>query len=340
MTKTADTILKELKSGTYHPFYFLHGDESYYIDAISDYIEENALNSAERGFNQMILYGKDTTMGSILNQARRFPMMSNRQVVIVKELQEMSDWNKPGSNQLLDAYLKNPQPSTILVLNHKHKTLNKNTKLYKALVQGCVVIESRKIYENQVFDWIKTHLKEKNLNIEHKATQLLIEAVGANLGRLSKELEKLALNIPANTMIEEKSIEEYVGISKDYNVFELQKAIATRNFFKVQQIIHYWESNPKKQPLIPTLALLFSFFSRVLLAYSQQDRSDNHLAKVLKVGYYFVKEYKMMMQNYSKTQIIRSIHYLRTADLQVKGIVSGGHTEAQILKELVFRIMH
>jgi DNA polymerase-3 subunit delta len=339
MLQTPEAVLKDLKAKKFAPVYFLHGEEPYYIDLISNYIEDNALSAADKGFNQVILYGKDINIGHIINQARRFPMMAERQVVIVKELIQMNDWGKEEANTLMDKYLEKPLDSTILVLNHKYKLLAKNTKLYKSLEKNAVVVESKKIYENQVPAWIQEYLKERNLKIEPKATQLLVEAIGADLSRLNTELEKLTLNVQANQSINEQLIERYVGISKDFNVFELQKALGEKNRYKAKQILDYWAANPKKQPLIPTLALLFSFFSKLLLAYGEQDRSDQNLANALKVNPYGLKDYRAAMQNLSLAQVIQAIHYIRQADLQVKGIAPGGDSEAEILKELIFKII-
>jgi DNA polymerase-3 subunit delta len=339
MLETADKVLQDLKAQKYAPVYFLHGEESFYIDLITNYIEDNVLTAGERGFNQVVLYGRDTAMGVIINQARRFPMMAERQVVIVKEMQALSDLGKEESNQLLEGYITKAQPSTVLVLAHKHKTLNKTTKLYKALEKNAVVVESKKVYENQLPTWITAYLKTKNYKIEPKAIQLLVEAIGAELGRLSTELDKLCLNISPETPIDEKLIEKYVGISKDYNVFELQNALAGKDYYKATQILKYWEANPKKQPLIPTLAMLYGYFTKLVLAHAESDKSDQNLAKVLKINPYIVKDYRPALNNYSLMRLVQIIGYLREADLQVKGIAPAGDTEADILKELVFKIM-
>jgi DNA polymerase III subunit delta len=339
MLQTAEAVLKDLKAKKFAPIYFLHGEEPYYIDLISNYIEENALSAADKGFNQIILYGKDITIGSIINQARRFPMMAERQVVIVKELTQMADWGKESANEIFEKYLAQPLSSTTLVLNHKYKLLAKTTKLYKALEKAAVVVESKKMYENQVPVWIQDYLKERGYSIQPKATQLLTEAIGADLSRLHTELEKISLNAQKDRPIDEHLIEKYVGISKDYNVFELQKAIGERNHLKAKQILDYWAANPKKQPLIPTLAMIFSYFTKLLLAYSTTDRSEQNLAGLLKISPYAIKEYRQAMQNHSYAQVIQAIHFLRQADLQTKGIAPGGDSEAEILKELIFKLI-
>ncbi|NJO01448.1 MAG: DNA polymerase III subunit delta [Bacteroidia bacterium] len=339
MTQSPDKVLKLLQDNKYAPVYFLHGDESYYLDLIADYIETHALSPGEKGFNQLVLYGKDTDMATILGQARRYPMMAARQVLIVKELTQMGDWNKNDSNRLLENYLEHPLSSTVLVLVHKHKTLSKNTKLYKALEKGAVVVESKRLYENQTADWIQHYLKQRNYSISEKANELMLEAIGPELSRLSGELDKLMLNLSPGSSITPDLVEKYIGISKDFNVFELQKALAYKKGDKCWQILHYWQANPKRQPLIPTLASLFNFYTKILVAYQQTDRSDQNLARVLKVHPYFLADYKQAMRNYSVSQLIEVIHYLRTADLQSKGIVASSSDESEILREFVFKVI-
>ncbi len=339
MVKTPDALLKELKAGKYAPVYFLHGEETYHIDNLTDYIEKNALSPAEQGFNQVMLYGRDTDIHSILNQARRFPMMASRQVVIVKELQQMQDWGKAEAQELLRHYLEKPQPTTVLVLNYKYKSIAKNTKVYKALDKHAVVVESRKIYDNQVGSWVTTYLNERNFKIEPAALALLVEAIGADLGKLHQELDKLLLNQDSQQAITAAIIEKNVGISRDFNVFEFQKALAEKNALKIEQIIRYWAANPKKQPLIPTISLLYNFFAKTLVAYDQKDRSDTALSNALKVNPYFLKDYKLMMRNYSMGKMLKVIEFLRQADLQSKGVIPGGHSEADILRELSVKML-
>ena len=339
MLKSPEDVMQDIKKKQYAPVYFLHGEESYYIDKITTLIEEGVLSPAERGFNQTMLYGRDINMGTIINQARRFPMMSEKQVVIIKEFQQLPDLAKEESSKMLESYIAQAQPSTLLVLAHKHKTLNKNTKLYKAIEKNAVVVETKKLYENQLPAWIQAYLKERKYTIEPKAVQLLAEAVGADLARMSGELDKLCLNVAADKPINEQLIEQYIGISKDYNVFELQNAIAQKDREKAYKILAYWEANPKKQPLMPTLSLLFGYFVKLLLASQEKDKSDANLAKVLKINPYIVKDYRAALQNYPMMQLLDAIGLLRIADLQAKGIEAGGDSEAEILRELIFKII-
>ena len=339
MVKNPEDVLKEIKKREFAPVYFLHGEESFYIDRITTLIEESVLTPAEQGFNQTMLYGRDVNMGTVITQARRYPMMSERQVVIIKEFQQMPDLIKEESSKLLENYVANAQPSTILLLAHKHKTLNKNSKLYKAIEKNATVVETKKLYDNQLPAWIQNYLKDQKYSIEPKAVQLLAEAVGADLARLSGELDKLCLNVSKETPINEQMIEQFVGISKDYNVFELQNAIAQRDRVKAYKILAYWEANPKKQPLIPTIAMLFGYFVKLLVATQEKDKSDQNLAKVLKINPYIVKDYKLALQNFNSPQLLDTIRLLRIADLQVKGIEAGGGEDSEILREFIFKIL-
>ncbi|EAY27483.1 DNA polymerase III, delta subunit [Microscilla marina ATCC 23134] len=340
MPQTPENVLKDLKAKKYAPIYFLHGDESYYLDQISDFIEKNVLQEHEKGFNQIVLYGKDTNLGTIVQNARRFPMMAEKQVVIVKEAQQLADWSKADSKKIIEAYIKQPQPSTVLVFNHKHKSFNKNTTLYKLFDKQAVVVESKKIREHQVGGWIEGYFKQKGYQANFKATAMLTESIGADLGRLQTEIDKLLLNVNDQSKpIDEHLVEEHVGISKAYNIFELQKALGVKDWYKIRQILMYWEANPKSQPLIPTIAMIFQYFCKLLVGHRVTDKSDQNLAKVLKVSPYFVKDYKVAMRHYSLGKVVHIIHYLREADLQSKGVNTRNTSDAQILQELVFKIL-
>lgn len=339
MLQSPEAVLKDLKSRKYAQVYFLHGEESFYIDEITRRIENEALNDQEKSFNQVVLYGKEVSVQDILGQARRFPWMSDRQVVIVREVQQMNDWNKEESNPHLLNYLQSPQPSTLLVLNYKHKIFNKNTNLYKALEKQAVVVESKKPYDNQIANWIQDFVKEKGYQITPAGVQLLSESLGNDLGKLNSEINKLILNLGKETKITEQLIEEFVGISKDYNVFELQKALAQKNRKRIFQILKYWEANPKKQPLIPTLANLYGFFTKILLVASEKDKSNANLTKVIGTNMYAVEDYKTALKNFSPSELKNAIHLIHQSDLQVKGIEASGDTDAEILKELMLKVV-
>lgn len=339
MPSTPESVLQDLKSNKYSPIYFLQGDESFYIDQISDYIEKNALGEAEKGFNQTVMYGKDCQMNMVLTNARRFPMMAERQVVIVKEAQEIQDIGKEDGQKLLLDYIQQPLPSTILVFCHKYKTIDKRKALGKSLDKFCILVESKKMYDNQVPSWISTYVKSKGNSIDNKATQMLTDFIGNDLERLSNEIDKVLINYKDKIELNGEIIQKHVGISKDYNVFELQKALQIKDVVKANRIINYFAANPKKNPIIPTIAMIYSFFSKLLITVHAKDKSQGNLASVLKVNPYFVKDYLNAMHYYPLTKIVTIIEHIHEADLRSKGVGFSGN-EGQILKELVFKIAH
>ncbi|SDL04629.1 DNA polymerase III, delta subunit [Catalinimonas alkaloidigena] len=340
MPHTPESVLQDLKQGRYAPIYFLQGEESFYIDQIADFIEAHALQEFEKGFNQVIIYGKDADMAKVLNNARRFPMMAERQVVLVKEAQEITDLNRDTGQQMLEAYVRNPLPSTILVFCHKHKTLDGRKKLAQVLDKQAVLVTTKKLYDNQVPQWIERYLQEKKRQAMPDAVQLIAESIGADLSRLSNEIDKLLINLREGATITPDVVQQYIGISKDYNVFELQRALVYRDADKAYRIVHYFESDPKSHPIIPIIALLFTFFCKVLTVHAAADQSERGLAKALKINPFFVKEYLIAKRNYPPPRVAAAIHHLRTADLQSKGVEGGSITEGQILKELIFKILH
>ncbi|MDC1104003.1 DNA polymerase III subunit delta [Polaribacter sp.] len=329
-----NTIVSDIKKGNLKPIYFLMGEESYYIDKISDFIEETVLDEAEKGFNQQVMYGRDATIEDIVGAAKRYPMMAERQVLIVKEAQDLS-----RNIEKLVSYAENPQPTTVLVLNYKYKKLDKRKKLYKVIAKSGLIFESKKLYENQVSDWIRRVLSGKNYQVEPKAAQMLVEFLGTNLSKISNELEKLMLILPEGTIISPTHIEENIGISKDYNNFELRKAVGEKNVVKANRIIAYFAENPKNNPLVMTISLLNSFFTQLLLFHSLDDRSKNSVAKMLGVNPFFVDEYFLAARNYPMRKVAQVIAFLRDADIKSKG-VGANQTHKDILKELLFKILH
>lgn len=340
MAQTADNVLKDLKAGRYAPVYFLQGDEPYFIDKIAGYIEKHALSEAEKGFNQMVMYGKDVDMAAVLNNARRFPMMADRQVVIVKEAKDIQDLNKQDGQTMLENYIKNPQPSTVLVFCHKYKTLDGRKSIAKLLDKHAIFVSTKKLYDNQVPDWISQYVADTGFTIERKAAFMLSEYIGNDLERLANEIDKVLINFQEKVQIDASLIQKYVGISKEYNVFELQKALSVRDVVKANRIVQYFESNAKNHPVIPMIAMLFGFYSKLLLIHHSGERSEAGVAKLLKVHPFFAKEYMIAVQHYSFPLVIRNISFLRKADLQSKGIDSGSLTEGQLLKELIFKLIH
>jgi DNA polymerase III subunit delta len=340
MPHKPEQVFASLKNRQFAPVYFLQGEEPYYIDLISDYIEKNALPEHEKGFNQMVLYGKDINVGNLLTQARRFPMMAEKQVIIVKEAQDIPDLNREDAQKLLESYLERPLASTILVLNHKYKTLDGRKSLAKTVDKHAILVESKKLYDNKLPEWITTYLKDKGFGIHPAATQMLADSIGNDLSRLSNEIDKLLINCKDKKEVTAELVQQYVGISKEYNVFELQKAFIQRDILKANQIIQYFEANPKSNPLIVVVATLFTFYSKVLVAHHSKETTEAGLAKVLGVNPFFVKDYQQAMRAFPLMKVINIIHHLRIADLQAKGVDTGQASEGQILKELVFKILH
>jgi len=328
-------IVNEIKNGKIRPLYFLMGEEPYYIDRIAEYIEQTVLTDEEKGFNQMVLYGKETQVDEIVANAKRYPMMAERQVVIVKEAQELS-----RSIEKLISYAENPQQSTVLVLCYKYKKLDKRKRLYKAIHEsGGLVYESKKLYENQVADWIRKVLQGKGYRISHKATVLLVEFLGTDLSRIHNELKKLQLVLPENSEITPEAIEEHIGISKDYNNFELKKAIGEKNARKATQIITYFAQNPKDNPFVVTISLLHTFFSQLLQYHGLTDRSARNVAGVLRINPYFVSEYQIAAKNYPMKKASQIISSLRELDMKGKGVGAQNMSQADLLKELLVKII-
>ena len=328
-------IVSEIQRGTIAPIYFLMGEEPYYIDRISEYIEKNVLQEEEKGFNQMVFYGRDVSIEDIVSNAKRFPMMADRQVVIIKEAQDLS-----RTIENMVAYAENPQPSTVLVICYKYKTLDKRKKLHKVISKNGVLFESKKLYENQVGDWIRRVLSGKNYHIEPKAALMLVEFLGADLAKINNELDKLLLILGNEKLITPKHIEENIGISKDYNNFELRKAVGERQILKANQIITYFTQNPKNNPLVMTVSLLNSFFTQVLIYHSLRDKSKGNVAKSLRINPYFVTDYQTAARNYPMRKVSQIISLLRDADLKSKGVGSSNSNQGDILKELLFKVMH
>ena len=327
-------LVTDIKSRKLKPIYFLMGEEAYYIDKISDFIEENVLTVEERGFNQMVLYGRDVTIEDVVGNAKRYPMMAEYQVIIVKEAQDLSR----TIEKLVD-YAKNPQPSTILVFNYKYKTIDKRKALYKTLQKSAVVYESKKLYENQVADWIRRILSAKNYTIAPKAAQMLVEFLGTDLSKISNELDKLQIILPKGTQITPEHIEENIGISKDFNNFELRHAIGEKNAPKAYKIVNYFAENPKDNPMVVTVSLLFSFFSQLLHFHGLNDKSPRNVASALRVNPYFVNDYVIAARNYPMKKVSEVVSTLRDFDVKSKGVGSNAVPQGDLLKELMYKIL-
>ena len=328
-------IVEDINTGNTKPIYFLMGEEAYYIDMISNYIEKNLLTEEEKGFNQMILYGRDVSIEDVVSHAKRYPMMAEKQVVIVKEAQDLS-----RTIDRLLPYAENPQPTTVLVICYKYKSLDKRKKLGKVIAERGVLFESKKLYENQVGDWISTNLKERGYGIEPKAAHMLVEFLGTDLSKIDNELQKLALILEKGTVINANDVEQNIGISKDFNNFELRKAIGEKQFVRANQIINYFAENPKTHPLVVTISLLNNYFTQLLLYHGLKDKGRINTAKMLKINPYFVPEYQKAALNYPMRKVAQVISHLRDADLKSKGVGASNLSQGDILKQLLFKIMH
>lgn len=328
-------IVTDIKNGHIKPIYFLMGDEPYYIDKITDFIESNILTEEEKGFNQVVLYGRDVSIDDIISNAKRYPMMSEKQVVIVKEAQDLS-----RTIEDLVSYVENPQPSTVLVICYKYKTLDKRKKLSKIVAKNGLLFESKKLYDNQIGDWIRRVLAGKDYKIEPKATVILGEFLGTDLSKISNELNKLMIILPKGSTITASHIEENIGISKDFNNFELRKAVGEKQIVKANQIIQYFGRNPKSNPLVVTISLLNSFFTQLLIFHGLSDKSKTNVSKALRINPYFVSDYQSAARNYPMRKVSNIISLLREADIKSKGVGAQNLPPEDILKELLFKIMH
>lgn len=327
-------VVADIKRKNFKPVYLLSGEEAFYIDKITSLLETSVLDDMEKEFNQTILYGRDTDIGTILECAKRFPMMSNHQVVIVKEAQHLKKVEE------LESYFNNPLETTVLILCWKHKKFDKRKRVAKLAAEKGVFFESKRLYESQVPDWIREYCKEHSYEIDTKACVLLTEFLGNDLGKIANEVEKLMLNIPAGSPITPDHIEHFIGISKDYNNFELQNALGQRDIAKANRIVQHFAANPKNHPLVVTLSLLYGFFSKLLAYHYTRDKSQSHLASVLKVSPYFVKDYQRAGGQYNAKKVVRVIGYLREYDLKSKGMNNTSTSDGELLKELVYKILH
>ena len=331
---TVDSILNEIKSGKIHPLYFLMGEESFFIDQISTFIETSVLDETQRGFDQTVLYGKDTTVDDIISIAKRYPMIATRQVVIVKEAQNLSR----TIEQLL-SYVNNPQQTTTLVFCYKYKSIDKRKALYKALSKSHVVFESNKIYDSKIPSFISGVLQNRNLKITPKASYLLADFLGNDLSKISNELEKLKLVIGATDTITPELIQENIGISKDYNNFELQKAIAQLNRKKAYQIVRYFSENTNQHPMVVTVATLYSFFTKLMTLHTVTDRNPKTLSRAIGVNPYFLDDYVTAAKNFPMRRISGVFQTLRIMDTKSKG-VDANLKPKDLYNELIFRILN
>lgn len=331
-----DKIMASLKARKFSPVYFLQGEESYFIDEVVDYIEDNVLNEGERGFNQTVFYGKETDMMTVMMAARRFPMMSDYQVIIVKEAQNLKDFDK------LESYLANPVSSTILAFAYKGKKLDKRTKTAK-LLANFEFLDSAKLYENQVPAWVTDYLRSKGYTMNERAQALVAQSLGNDLGKIANELDKMLLNLAGGSVkhITEKEVEENIGISKDYNVFELQDAIGKRNFTKAIEIVDYFSASKNQNAnLVVVLPQLYSFFSKLYKIHFLSDKSKEKVSSALGINPFFFNDYINYFKNYSSIKIERIFATLSEFDLKSKGVNNSGTPDGELMKEMLVKIFH
>lgn len=329
-----EAILKDLRNKIYYPVYFLMGEETFYIDVISDYIQKNVLQEEEQEFNLTFLYGKETDVATIVSHAKRYPMMASHHVVIVKEAQNIRDLD------LMLPYVQNPLKSTILVIGYKHKSYDKRKKFVKEIEKMGVVFEGKKLYDNQVPGWIADYLKRKGYHIGPKALQMLADHLGTDMGKIVNETSKLFINLEPGNEITTTIIEENIGISKDFNVFEYQSALGVKDSVKAFSIAKYFADNPKSNPLPMTMGILCQYFSKVLLYHTVKNGGKNEAAAALGVSPFFIDDYRKAAANYPPGKIFTVFSYLRQYDLKSKGVDNVSVSEGELLKELTYKILH
>jgi DNA polymerase-3 subunit delta len=327
-------LLHSIRNKDFKPIYILHGDEPYFIDKISNVIEENALEEHERDFNQTIIYGRDADLVSLISELKGYPMMSERRLVVLREAQEFKQIEQ------LESYVESPLDTTIFVICYKYKTLDKRKKVTKLFEKSGLVFESKKLYENQVGQWINRVLQAKKYSIEPKASAMLVEFLGTNLEKINNELEKLQIILPVGSTISANDIEENIGFSKDYNIFELRKAIGEKNQLKSYKIAQYFSENHKDHPMLMTTGMLFSFFVQLLQYHGLKDKNPKNVAAVLKVNPFFLKDYDIALRNYPMKKVSKIVTLLRDIDVKSKGVGSNSLPQHELLKEMLVGIFN
>ncbi|MBN2639800.1 MAG: DNA polymerase III subunit delta [Bacteroidales bacterium] len=330
---TSREILQDLKNKIFRPVYFFHGEEPFFMDELTSFIEENALNEADRDFNQQILYGRDVSAQDIADASLRFPMMSNYQVIIVREAQEIDKW------EALETYFKKPSSTTILVINHKYKKLDKRKSLYKTLDKNkdVVLFESAKMYDDKLPAWITQRAQELNFLIKPQSALLLADHIGNDLSRINNELLKLTINLKPGETITNDHIEEHIGISKEFNVFELNKALGKKDVYQALRIVQYFESNPKSNPLFVIVPVVYSFFVKVMLYHQFKNEDPKIIPAKLGISGFFLREYQLASKNYSVAEIKKIMIAIHSLDLKNKGLNINDSTSYGPLKEFIIQ---
>lgn len=330
---SAEKIVSEWKKKQFKPVYWLEGEEDYYIDKLVQYAEHSILTESEAGFNLTVFYGKDASWPDVINACRRYPMFSERQVVLLKEAQHMRDIEK------LEAYIDNPLASTIFVVSYKEKKVDGRTTLAKTLKKKAEVLTTKKMYDNQLPDWTSELVQSKGLEISPKALLLLVDHIGNDLSRIDNEIDKIMVNLGSRKNITEDDIEKYVGVSKEYNPFELQNAIVKKDLPKAIRIIQYFEANPKAAPIQLILPTLYNLFSKTFMYFGQASKDEKSVAAALGVSPFFVKDFLTTARNYGYEGVEAALLLLHEYNLKSVGVNNPGHSDASLMKELVFKMM-
>jgi DNA polymerase III subunit delta len=339
MTSTYFQLVKDLQKRDFSNVYLFYGEEPYYIDELTDYLTENTLTDIEKDLNQYVLYGRDSSAAMVVNSSKQFPMAGDRQLVVLREAQDM-DLKKEETLGLLLSYIKNPQPSTVLVIAHKYKTIP--AKLLKAVSASdkAVAVESKRKYESELPAWITAQVKNSGYSISDKAAIMLVEFLGNNLEKINNELSKLYINLTRTKAITEESVEQFIGISKDYNIFEFQKALARKNITVANKIANHFAINPGENSIFKTIPMLFNFFSKVLLIHSLPDKSESSIISKAKISPYTKQDYIDAYRNYNAKKVMDIISWLRECNTRALGIDNYSVDQGELLKELVFKILH
>jgi DNA polymerase-3 subunit delta len=328
-----DQIISDWKKQIFKPVYWFEGDESYYIDKLTDFAEKNILSEEQQSFNLSIFYGKDAKVEEVLNACKRYPAFSDKQVVIIKEAQQMRDIEK------VETYLDSPLLSTVLLIAYKDKTFDKRKTFGKSLHKKATVLTTKKLYDNELPQWVSSMVKQKGMEINPKALQILIDHIGNDLQRMENEVEKVSLNLKGRNLINEDDIEAFVGVSKEFNVFELQKAITSRDMANSLRIINYFASNPKAGPIQLVLPTLYSFFSKLYVAASSNSRDEKLIASLIGVNFYFVRDYINALQLFTFSEVEKNLLLLHHYNLKSVGVNRADIDDGELMKELVVKLI-
>jgi DNA polymerase-3 subunit delta len=333
-------IIRDIKAGKFSPLYVLHGEEPFFIEEISNAIKDAAVDEVSKDFNETILYGRDTELVDVLAAARRFPMMSERQLVLVKEAQDLKCWKRKDELQKLEAYAENPVGSTVLVFAYMNKKIDGRSKAVKTLSKNGVLFLSEKVRDYKLAQWIEGYIKEQGLGLDARASQLLAEYLGNDLRKVCNEITKLKVVLPQGTVITTELIEKHIGISKDYNVFELQRALGQKDIGKASMIVNHFEANPKNNPLAMVIPVLSAYFSRIIVYHGLRDRSQHAAAKSMSCSPFAVRDYATAAGAYPVGKLARIFGYLREADRKSKGQGNATISDGMLLRETIFKILH